>query len=292
MEEQRLGKGLAALIDSKELDNSSSSYREKFDIDKILPNPYQPRMHIAPEELIEIADSIREHGVIQPLIITKDKESEKYFIIAGERRYRASQLAGFKYVPVVIKDSSPQEMLELALIENIQRKDLNPLEEANSFIQLQDEFGLSQDEIAKKVGLNRVTITNKIRLLKLPEEVKEVVLNETISEGHARALLGIRDEESLVAATDIVVKRGLSVRQTEALVRKINYGKTTNGNRKGIDEEARSYAKALSQKIGYTTDIRKMSKGGRIVIRYITKKDLQEIMEKLGVEPIAEEDEV
>lgn len=285
MSEARLGKGLAALIDSKEIDNSSSSYREKFDINKISPNPYQPRMNIDPEELISIADSIREHGVIQPLIVTKDKGSDKYLIIAGERRFRAAQLAGLKYVPIVIKESSPQEMLEIALIENIQRKDLNPLEEANSFIQLQDEFGLSQDEIAQKVGLNRVTITNKIRLLKLPDDVKEVVLNETISEGHARALLGIRDEESLVAATDIVIKRGLSVRQTEALVRKINYGKTAKY--KSIQTshpELLLYGEELTKKLGYYTTVKKMSKGGRIQIRYLTKSDLDDILKKFGVD--------
>ncbi|OGC37134.1 hypothetical protein A2436_01635, partial [candidate division WS6 bacterium RIFOXYC1_FULL_33_9] len=226
MEEARLGKGLAALINNNEIDNSSSSYREKFDITKILPNPFQPRMHIDPDDLISIADSIRENGIIQPLIVTRDKNTDKYIIVAGERRFRAAQLAGLKHVPIVIKESSPQQMLELALIENIQRKDLNPLEEAYSFLQLQNDFGLGQDEISKKVGLNRVTISNKMRLLKLPDQVKEVVLNETISEGHARALLGIKDSESLVAATDIVIKRGLSVRQTESLVRKINYGKS------------------------------------------------------------------
>ncbi len=237
----RLGKGLAALIDSKEIDNSSSAYNPNFDINSIEPNPYQPRMHIDPEELIGIADSIRENGVIQPLIITKDKESNKYFLIAGERRLRAAQLAGLKTVPVVIKDSSPQEMLELALIENIQRKDLNPLEEANAFLQMIEEFGVSQDDIADKVGYNRVTITNKIRLLNLPDEVKEDVLNENISEGHARALLGIRDETSLIAATDLVIKRGMSVRETEALVRKINYGKgSTTKNWKKSDKMVQS----------------------------------------------------
>lgn len=286
MSEERLGKGLAALISANEIDNSSSAYREKFDINRISPNPFQPRMNIDPEELISIADSIREHGIIQPLIITKDKSSaENYFIIAGERRYRAAQLAGFKYVPVVIKDSSPQEMLELALIENIQRKDLNPLEEAYSFLQLQDEFGLSQDEIAKKVGLNRVTVTNKIRLLKLPNEVKEVILNESISEGHARALLGIRDEESLIAATDIVIKRGLSVRQTESLVRKINYNK--KGRYTGVqtsNPDLLLYAEGLTKKLGYTTTIKKMSKGGKIQIRFVTKADLEDILRKLGLE--------
>ena len=272
MEEQRLGKGLAALIDSNEIDNSSSSYREKFDINKILPNPFQPRMHIDPDELIGLADSIRENGIIQPLIVSKDKNTDKYFIIAGERRYRAAQLAGLKYVPIVIKDSSPQQMLELALIENIQRRDLNPLEEAYAFQQLQDDFGLPQEEIADKVGLNRVTISNKMRLLKLPDPVKEVVLNETISEGHARALLGIKDEESLVAATDIVVK-------------KINYGKSAKY--KTIQTEYPDllrYGEMLSEKIGYSTSVRRLSKGGRIIIRFLSKQELEDLLKKLGVE--------
>jgi len=285
MEEQRLGKGLAALIDSNEIDNSSSAYREKFDINKILPNPFQPRMHIDPDELIGLADSIRENGIIQPLIVSKDKNTDKYFIIAGERRFRAAQLSGLKYVPIVIKDSSPQQMLELALIENIQRRDLNPLEEAYAFQQLQDEFGLPQEEIAEKVGLNRVTISNKMRLLKLPDPVKEVVLNETISEGHARALLGIKDEESLVAATDIVVKRGLSVRQTESLVRKINYGKSAKY--KTIQTEYPDllrYGEMLSEKMGYSTSVRRLSKGGRIIIRFLNKQELEDLLQKLGVD--------
>ena len=282
MNEPRLGKGLAALISSNEIDNTSNSYVENFDINKIQANPYQPRMHIEPEELIEIADSIREHGVIQPLIITKDKDSDRYFLIAGERRLRASQLAGLKSVPVVIKDSSPQEMLELAIIENIQRKDLNPLEEAYAFKQMQDEFGISQDIIAKKVGLSRVAVTNKIRLLNIPEEVKEEVLNEKLSEGHARALLGIKDPISLVAAADLVIKRGMSVRETEALVRKINYGKgSTTRSWKKTDNETDGYSAKLSQKLGYTAHISKMTKGGKVVIRYNTHTELEDLMRKL-----------
>jgi ParB family chromosome partitioning protein len=278
----RLGKGLAALIDAKEIDNSSSAYDPKFDINKIEPNPYQPRMHIDPEELIEIADSIREKGVIQPLIITKGEDSDKYFLIAGERRLRAAQLAGLKEVPIVIKESSPQEMLELALIENIQRKDLNPLEEAYAYQQMIEEFGVSQDDIAKKVGLNRVTITNKIRLLTIPDEVKEDVLNEKLSEGHARALLGIKDETSLVAAADLVVKREMSVRETEALVRKINYGKgSTTKKWKKSDKETEKYSDMLSKKLGYTANITKMTKGGKVVIRYNTQDELKDLMDKL-----------
>ncbi len=283
-ENNRLGKGLAALISADKISNSSGAYNESFDINKIAPNPYQPRMHINPEELIEIADSIKEHGIIQPLIITKDEGSDKYFLIAGERRFRAAQLAGLKQVPVVMKDASPQQMLELALIENIQRQDLNPLEEAVAFKQLQEEFAMTQSAIAKKVGLSRVAITNKIRLLGLPEEVKEAVLNEKLSEGHARALLGITDKSSLVAAASIVMRRGLSVRETEMMVRKINFGKTSS---KQTDEEVAKYinsiAKKLSTKIGYTAQIMKLSHGGKIIIRYNTNKELEEIVTKMGV---------
>jgi ParB family chromosome partitioning protein len=282
MNEQGLGRGLAALINSNEMANTNNSFVENFDINNIQPNPYQPRMHIDPEELIEIADSIREHGVIQPLIITKDKDSNKYFLIAGERRLRASQLAGMKTVPVLLKDSSPQEMLELAIIENVQRKDLNPLEEAYAFKQMQDEFGISQDIIAKKMGLSRVAITNKIRLLNIPDEVKEEVLNEKLSEGHARALLGIKDRVSLIAAADLVIKRGMSVRETEALVRKINYGKgSTTRSWKKTDSVTDKFSTQLSQKLGYTAHITKMTKGGKVVIRYNTHTELEDLMGKL-----------
>ncbi len=282
MAEPRLGKGLAALISSEQIANTNNAYNENFEISKIVPNPYQPRMHIKPEELIEIADSIREHGIIQPLIITKDKESDKYFIIAGERRFRASQLAGLNKVPVVIKDVSAQEMLELALIENIQRKDLNPLEEAVAFKNLQDGFNLTHAEIAKKVGLSRVAITNKIRLLGLPNEVKEAVLNEAISEGHARALLGLTNESSLIAATNIVVKRGLSVRETEQMVRKLNYGKaSTKDTNESVVKYIQDIAQRLSKSIGYTAQITKLNSGGKILIRYNSNKELEDILKKI-----------
>lgn len=281
-ETKRLGKGLSALINSdSSMGDMSRKYIEDFDIEKIVPNPYQPRMHIDPEKLIELADSIREHGVIQPLIISKDKNSDKYNIVAGERRFRAVQLAGFKTVPVVIKETSPLEMLELALIENIQREDLNPLEEAYSFKQLSTEFGLTQKEISKKVGLNRVTVANKMRLYRLPEKIKEMVLNESLSEGHARALLGVKDETSMIAAADIIVKRGLSVRQTEALVRKIMFGKLDSTKEwKRSDQNTKRYEEDITKRLGYNTTITKMSKGGKITIRYRTLEDLDNIVQR------------
>lgn len=279
---ERLGKGLAALINSNQIDNSNSSFIPDFDINIIEPNPYQPRMHIEPEELIQIADSIREHGVIQPLIITKKQNSDKFYLIAGERRLRASQLAGLKTIPVVIKESSPQEMLEIAIVENVQRKDLNPLEEAYAYKQMQDEFGASQDDIAKKVGLSRVAVTNKIRLLSIPEQVKEEILNGRLSEGHARALLGIKDTTSLIAAADLVIKRGMSVRETEALVRKISYGKgSTTRIWKTTDATTNKFSDMLSKKLGYTAHITKMTKGGKVVIRYNNVEELNDLMQKL-----------
>jgi ParB family chromosome partitioning protein len=281
MDEQRLGKGLAALINSNEIQNTNNAYVENFDIEKIEANPYQPRMHIDPEELISIADSIRVHGVIQPLIITKDRRSDKYFLIAGERRLRASQLAGLKSIPVVIKDSSPQDMLEMALIENIQRKDLNPIEEGAAFRQMQEEFGMSHEQISEKVGLSRVAVTNKIRILSAPPKVKEDILNEKLTEGHVRALLGIKDRISLEAAADLVIKRGMSVRETELLVRKINYGKESMKTWKKSDAETEKYSEKLSQKLGYTAHIIKMTKGGRVVIRYNTREELKDLMNRM-----------
>ena len=282
METDRLGKGLAALISSNQVDNSSSSFVPEFSIELIEPNPYQPRMHIDPNELIQIADSIREHGIVQPLIITPKRDSDRYYLIAGERRLRASQLAGFKTVSAVIKDSSPQEMLELAIIENVQRQDLNPIEEASAYKQMQDEFGMSHDEIAKRVGFNRVTITNKIRLLNIPEPVKEDILNGKLSEGHARALLGIKDKTSLIAAADLVVKRGMSVREAEALARKISFGKGSSTRIwKTTDEETNKYSDMLSRKLGYTAHITKMTKGGKLIIRYNNVEELNDLMKKL-----------
>ncbi len=276
-----LGQGLAALIKA-ESSNENSSYRENFEIKNIEPNPYQPRMKIDPEDLIDLADSIREKGVIQPLIITKDDKDEKYFLIAGERRLKAAKLAGLKRVPVVIKDSSPQEMLELALIENIQRQDLNVLEEATAFKQLQQEFNLKHSEIAQKVGLSRVAVTNKIRLLRLPEQVKEYVLAEEISEGHARAILGLRDQQSISAAANIIIKRNLSVREAEQLVRRITYAKDENIHEtRKITKELKSWEEKITKKLGFASKINTLNEGGKVTIRFKDEAELRELIERL-----------
>lgn len=281
--ERGLGKGLSALIASPQYQGADSPYNENFDIAKIEPNPYQPRMHIDPTELMELADSIRENGVIQPLLISKKKEGDGYYLIAGERRFRAAQLAGLKSVPVVIQDRSPQEMLELALVENIQREDLNAIEEALAFKQLQDQFGLTQTEISQKMGLSRVSVTNKIRLLGLPESVREAVLNSRLSEGHARALLGITDEPSLIAAANIVLKRNLSVRETEEMVRRINFGKATRAQEKyKFNKRTTAWLDQFSKRIGFSARLHKLSKGGRLMIRYNSQEELEDLMKKLS----------
>lgn len=282
MAEQRLGKGLAALINTESF-KDSGAYIENFDIEKISVNPYQPRMNIQPNELVTLADSIREHGIIQPLIITKNPNKENhYFLIAGERRLRAAQLAGLKSVPVVIKESSPLEMLELALIENIQRQDLNAIEEAVAFKQLQDEFGLTHAQIAKKVSMSRVAVTNKLRLLNLPDPVKEYTLNGQLSEGHSRAILGLTDLNSATPTANIVVKRNLSVRETEELVRKINVGKDASGKKiELLSLEDKALVSELSKKIGYTAKVVRLGVGGKVVIRFTDGKEFKEIMEGL-----------
>lgn len=203
MRRQGLGKGLDALIPQTE----ESTGLRRVSIDAIVANPMQPRTVFDPEALQELADSIRELGLIQPLIVQRVQETldaaqpPRYQLITGERRWRAARLAGLRHVDVVVKDASPQEMLELALVENIQRADLNPLEEAHAYAQLVEDFGMTQEQVAARVGRSRVSVTNTMRLLRLPEDVRGMILSGTLSEGHARALLMLDqdDDQSGVA---------------------------------------------------------------------------------------------
>lgn len=272
-----LGKGLSALISKDSIDLSSKGYLPDLSIDQISPNPHQPRMAIKPEELIEISDSIREQGVIQPLIVTKRGDKD-YVLIVGERRLRASQLAGLKTVPVVVRDASPKEMLELAVIENVQRKDLNPIEEALAFSQLKEKFSMGHKEIGEKVGLSRVAIVNKIRLLKLPEQAKQLVLDGIITEGHARALLGIVNPDSLLVAADVVIRKNLSVHDTEDLVRRIVMGvPKSSGRPRRLSIRSLEIEKSLKKHLGTQLSVVKLKGGGKIVIRYKNEKDLERI---------------
>lgn len=213
-----LGRGLGALIPT--LDQPAAPSTLDVDINAIEPNPYQPRSVLDSAALSALAESIRAHGIIQPLVVTAGPERGRYVIIAGERRWRAARIAGLTSVPVVVKDAAPRAMLELALVENVVRADLSPLEEAAAYRQLIDEFGLTQAAVAERVGRSRVSVTNTLRLLGLPDAVQAALAAGEITEGHARALLGLPAAPEQVAALEMVVARGLSVRQTEELVRK------------------------------------------------------------------------
>lgn len=274
-----LGKGLSALIsEDAKASYHSQGYIPNLPIDLIVPNPYQPRMEMKPELLVELADSIREHGVIEPLIVTK--KDAKYELIAGERRWRAAKLAGASAVPVVVKEASPQQMLELAIVENLQRADLNPLEEALAFEQLAKNFTLTHEEIAKKVGLSRPAVANKIRLLSLPEEIKRGLLEDKISEGHARALLGLTSPDTLIAAYKIILRDHLSVRAVEELVRRLNKGhkKQPRKDLRLIDERTTSIENNLRSRYGNNVTLFRSQKGGKIVIPFKDDKELDKLI--------------
>ena len=224
-----LGKGIDVLIPGKEKSNNDSITKVKevvkevdtIDINKIEPNGQQPRKNFDEDSLNDLADSIKQHGMIEPLIVKKT-ENGFYNIIAGERRWRAARIAGLKKVPVIVKDYTSQQIMEVALIENLQREDLNPIEEAEAFQRLIDEYHLKQDEVAEKVSKSRVAITNSLRLLKLDERVRCMVIEEKIKSGHARALLSIEDNDLQYEIAVKVFDEKLSVRETEKLVRKVS----------------------------------------------------------------------
>jgi ParB family chromosome partitioning protein len=233
------------------------------------------------EKLAELAASIKEHGLIQPLIVTQTGSG--YTLIAGERRWRASQLAGLEEVPVVVKEATPQAMLELAIIENIQRADLNPLEEAYAYQQLTDEFGLTHEQVAQRVGKGRSTITNLIRLLELPENIQQAVSDGRISGAHGRALLPLTTPKAQTGAMSQIISLSLSVRQTESLVKKLLAGEKPKSERKKslLPPELIALQTQFEQSLGTNVNITKGAKGGQVVIHYYSDEELQAIYEAI-----------
>lgn len=272
-----LGKGLSALIDTSKYDLSSKGYIPDLPVDQISSNPNQPRMVIRPEDLMGIADSIKDQGIIQPLIVTKRGDKD-YVLIVGERRWRAAQLAGQDTVPVIVRDVSPREMLELAVIENVHRQDLNPLEEALAYKQLADQFNMTHKEIGKKVGYSRVAIVNKIRILKLPDSIKQLVLDSAITEGHARALLGLTDEAAQLAVANLAISKKLSVHQTEEVVRRVVQGTDTpTREHRRLSPRAQDIEKRLGSCLNSRIKLQRLKTGGKIIIRYKDADDLERI---------------
>jgi len=276
-----LGKGLGALIPPS--DSAQSTGEEvtggavELLVDQISPNPHQPRQVMNQKELQELADSIAEHGLIQPLVVTK--AGSAYQLIAGERRWRASQLAGLTVVPVIIKETTPQQMLELAIVENIQRADLNPLEEAQAYAQLMEEFGLTQEAVAERVGKSRTAVANTVRLLNLPDEVKEALAVGKISEGHARALLGLKQERDQLRVMATISNRGLSVRQTEALVRQILTGdEAAKPKRPPLTPLDKAMLARFESQLGTKVELsRTNEESGRLTIHFYSEEELQAI---------------
>ncbi len=272
-----LGKGLEALI-PVEGEREAAGVLE-VELTAIRPNPHQPRSAIRDQDLVELAASIQAHGVIQPLIVAR--EGDGYRLIAGERRWRAARLAGLPTVPVIVKDVAPHEMLELALVENLQREDLNPLEEAAAYQQLIEGFGLTHEEVARRVGKSRVAITNTLRLLKAAEPVKEALLNGKISQGHARALLSLESPELQAAALRTVLRRQLSVRQTEELVQRLLSGRQARPAAPEPAPEVRAVEDRLREALGTRVRLAPGKKGGRLIIYYYSEEELESIYERI-----------
>jgi ParB family chromosome partitioning protein len=259
---------------------------------RIVPSPFQPRKRFAEEHLGSLVDSIREKGVIQPLIVRKQDGSENLELIAGERRWRASQKLELNTVPVIVREASDQEVLEMALIENLQREDLNPIEEADAYSRLASEFGLKQEEIAQRVGKNRATIANAMRLLDLEPSVKSLVAQAMISPGHAKAILGVKTPEEQKLLADIVLRKKLNVRATEKLVGdhvagRINKGekRQSSGSSKQLDPVLRKLQDRLKQRFSTHVQLSHGTKKGKIEIEYYGNDDLDRILGLLGLPP-------
>lgn len=277
-----LGRGLGALIPT------TAPAVESVDIDLIVPNPEQPRFGLDPDALNELAASIREHGLIQPLVVSRVERDHGviYQLIAGERRLQAARIAGLERVPVVVKEAAGRDLLELALVENLQRSDLNPLEEGQAFRRLVDEFGMTQEEVAARVGRSRTAVANAIRLLSLDEDVKASLARGEISEGHARALLGLADVAQRRRAWREVVDRGLTVRQTEELVRTWSHHEAAQRRSRGRQPspEVAAVESRLAAALGTKVSVAKGRKGGRITIHFFSDEELDGFVRRLAGE--------
>ena len=280
MARRGLGKGLDALIPG-DFQPESSGGTQQVPIIAIAPNPSQPRSEINDAGLEELANSILEHGIIQPLILSKGASDNKYTLIAGERRLRAAEIAGLESVPAIIRDVTEQERLEIALIENIQREDLSPLEAAHAYQQLNDEFNLSHEDISLRVGKSRAAITNTLRLLNLPDDVQIALLSRKISEGHARALLGLPSKKSQIAALQTILNNDLNVRQAEDLVRKFS-GQKPKAEKGGeaTSPEVKSLEDQLRSLLGTKVTLKHGKKGGTVVIYYYSEEELDALIDR------------
>lgn len=271
-----LGKGLSALIPEEGGMDEGAQRFFMCPVDKIEPNPYQPRMDFSGPELDQMAESVRRNGIVTPLLVSREEGG--YRLIAGERRWRAAQRAGLDRVPVIVRDVTERETLELALIENLHRKDLNPIEEAFAYRRLLEEAGTTQEEIAKRLGRDRSTITNSLRILTLSPSMQQDVMEGRLSMGHARALAGIKSEESRRRLRDRIISRGLSVRQVEAAARNIAEPQRSDKGSRLRDPYYESLTENLKRTLGTKVEIAKKKAGGRIVIHFYSEEELDRLL--------------
>lgn len=281
-----LGKGLEALIPTEQMHPVEDGMKLvpgvlHVHVNQVIPNPHQPRTRIDPEELADLASSIREHGVLQPLLVTRGNTPDQYILIAGERRLLASRQAGLERVPVILREVTEQQRVELALIENLQRAHLSPLETAEAYRQLADEYGLSHETIAERVGKSRASVTNTLRLLKLPVEIRQALAEGSISEGHARALLGLPTSQAQIAALQTILKKELNVRQTEALVQLLGGQKPPAPPKSPKPPELAELETKLRQSLGTKVSLQHHRQGGTLTIHYYSDEELTALVEQL-----------
>jgi len=274
-----LGRGLSALFPEAVISEDDSGFFY-CPIESISPNPHQPRQNFSDHELTELANSIKEKGIIQPILVSRTKDG--FQLIAGERRWRAAQKAGLKKIPVLIRDASPAEALELALIENIQRKDLNPIEEASAYQELVGKFNLTQESLSKRIGKDRSTIANFLRLLKLPAIIQQDLIDGQLTTGHARVLVTIESPLVQKEIRGLIIKKSLSVRQTEALVKKTLAPKKPKSPKNESDYYIESLSKDLQKSLGTKVAIKRKGEKGRIIIEFYSDEDLDRLIDRLS----------
>lgn len=275
-----LGRGLSALIPDANKSEAGEIQFFQCPVEVITPNPYQPRQNFPVSEMEEMVQSVLEKGIITPLLVTKTESG--YQLIAGERRWRAAQKAGLERVPVVIRDVTPTESMELALIENIHRADLNPIEEALAYKRLLRDSGGTQESVAKRLGKDRSTITNMLRLLNLPAFAQKDVIDGALSMGHARVLAGIKNNSDLKRLRNAVISKSLSVRQLEALAKKPPKAKSSKKNQKEQDYYMQSLADDLKRTLGTKVEIKKHGRKGTIAIHFYSDDELERLLDLLS----------
>jgi ParB family transcriptional regulator, chromosome partitioning protein len=276
MTRKALGRGLSALLQEVE---TTTAGLQQVPIDLVVPNPFQPRSAFPEDAIRELADSIRSSGLLQPILVRR--VDGKYQVVAGERRLRAAKLAGLQAVPAVVRDLSDRESLELAVTENVMREDLNPIEVARAYCSLQERFQLGHDEIAARIGVNRSTVSNTLRLLRLPQQLQDMVAKGDVSAGHARALLGLESADRQNELARLITKRGLSVRQVESMVARAQNTTEVRKTATQVDPNTRAAALEMERALGTRVKIVGSEKRGKIEISYFSGEDLQRLYELL-----------